>query len=96
MDRGAWWASPWGRKESDTAEPLTIVTLASMRSPILQERKLRHKEINHFKSHQACRDNSNLSILTSVVSIYLRYIFFYFERMTKNSKIPNRMVVTFL
>ena len=22
MDRGAWWASPWGRKESDTTERL--------------------------------------------------------------------------
>ena len=31
-----------------------------------------------------------------MVSIYLRYIFFYFERMTKNSKIAKRMVVTFL
>ena len=26
MDRGAWWAiySPWGRKESDTTEQLTL------------------------------------------------------------------------
>ena len=22
MDRGAWWASPWGHKESDTTEQL--------------------------------------------------------------------------
>ena len=25
MDRGTWWASPWGRKESDTTEQLTLV-----------------------------------------------------------------------
>ena len=23
MDRGAWWASPWGRKELDTTEQLS-------------------------------------------------------------------------
>ena len=23
MDKGAWWASPWGRKGSDTTERLT-------------------------------------------------------------------------
>ena len=27
MDRGAWWASPWGRKESDMTEQLTISML---------------------------------------------------------------------
>ena len=24
MDRGAWWATPWGRKESDTTEQLNF------------------------------------------------------------------------
>ena len=24
MDRGAWWDSPWGHKESDTTELLTL------------------------------------------------------------------------
>ena len=26
VDRGAWWASPWGHKESDTTERLTLTT----------------------------------------------------------------------
>ena len=26
MDRGTWQASPWGRKESDTTEQLTLLT----------------------------------------------------------------------
>ena len=77
-----------GSQRVETTKWLTLFTLVSMLSPILQERKLRPKELNHFKSHQACRDNSNLSILTPVVSICLRYIFLYFERMIKNSKIP--------
>ena len=29
MDRGAWQASPWGRKESDTTEQLTQPSLSS-------------------------------------------------------------------
>ena len=27
MDRGFWWASLWGRKESDTTKPLTLLLL---------------------------------------------------------------------
>ena len=27
MDRGVWWASLWGRKESDTTKPLTLLLL---------------------------------------------------------------------
>ena len=27
MDRGAWWASPWGHKKSDTTERLTLNTV---------------------------------------------------------------------
>ena len=37
--------SPWDSKESDTTEWLTLLTLVSILSPILQERKLRLKEI---------------------------------------------------
>ena len=27
MNRGAWWASPWGLKESDMAEPHSVAQL---------------------------------------------------------------------
>ena len=30
MDRGAWWAYLWGRKESDTTEQLTMHTQPSL------------------------------------------------------------------
>ena len=42
MDRGAWWDSPWGRKEWDMTEPLTLSLF------FIEEEKNENQERNFY------------------------------------------------
>ena len=48
MDRGAWWATVWGRKESGMTEPLTLTGRAGFPKTRIQRTLLPHVLLNQI------------------------------------------------
>ena len=58
MDRGTWWAiyTPWGHKESDTTEPLTLDIYTMMMMFTFRNHSYKEKETNTNQNNSIKED----------------------------------------